>query len=574
MALGLKQARPVTAFEFTVTTLTGIPATLAATVDNANGVLVEGTYDNTGLGYATTSGGSGTGCTVAVTIDALLVPTLSIVTAGTGYVATDTIVLVENVDFSSLGTGSLDTTVATIVGQAATTTVTVGGTGWITGDVVSASETSSDLLGSGITGTVTASALVGDTPETGGVVSAFTVVDGGTGYVTADAETVTYIGTGEVGIADPVSYYNHNQYELGGVIEEYKTGNGLVVTVAETLGVIDTLTAVDGGYNYRVGDVVAISGGVAGTGVVATVDALGTVLTLTVGGAGTGYSDGNENTVFVSRKLNQVATGVYVGSNSDNDPTVTVVRKADQQQLQVQKRTIDNGTITVFSEPTTVNAYGEVVGNTIRAEDITDEYRCVAVYLSDGVTSRFVWDTTTAQAGNRESYGFCREKTAAELAGDALVTADCPAGYVHSGGNCVTVAFGTVNTNELAGTITSKVAREQCVAGGNWYEPKAANGSRCIEAVADNFSLANFAYTTNSSAQDYAATVCQQMGYDWKPVLRTCVAAQDVTTLTTQATCTAAGHVWVAGTCYNKADFGDGYSRQGNEGNTTTKIPK
>ena len=80
------------------------------------------------------------------------------------------------------------------------------------------------------------------------------------------------------------------------------------------------------------------------------------------------------------------------------------------------------------------------------------------------------------------------------------------------------------------------------------------------------------AVATTSSAQDYARTICKQMGYEWHQTTYTCHDVTDVTTLVTQATCEAAGHVWVAGTCYNRADFGDGYSRQGNEGNTDPGV--
>jgi hypothetical protein len=482
-------------------------------------------------------------------------------------------------------TGGLafDFTVATNAITVAT--VTAGGFGYAIGDTITPADISSEaVVDTGVLPTdfVLTVATVGDAMT--GDIATFTITGGGTDGTDGDGTANVDLGS-ESGVSDNTDYFDHTTYEQGGQIDEYKKGNGLIVTVAQTAGAIDTLTVVVAGTNYRVGDRVEISNntnqgnnGVGGIGVVATVtdEAVGDVATLTVEAAGTGYADGDQNTAFLSRVLNQTATGEYAGSNADNDPTVSVGRLPDGQQWMVQKRYIDGGTIEVFAEPTTVNSVGDIVGNTIRAEDITDEYRCVAVFLSDGVTPAFVWDTSATGDAAQAGYGFCRCKTAAELAGDALVDADCPAGYVHSGGNCVVRAFGDVNTDEGADTINAKLAAEQCLAGGNYYEPNAAKGSRCIEGVADNFSLANFSFTTTSSAQDYAATVCQQMGFDWEGAPSyTCVDPVDVTTLLTQDTCAAAGHVWVAGTCYNKADFGDGYSRQGNEGNTDPdKLPK
>lgn len=585
MALGQQQGRPVTTFQFQVNALTGKVATAAAFVDT-----LDTATDDTYLGVASTSDGAGTGATFDVVVSGNAVDTVTLAAPGSGYAVGDTLVI----GFASItgaSSGTVASTVATVVGEVATLNAFSGGTGWVVGDVVSASELSTDsTAGAGLSVTVSAaSALNYDSPETGGVPSAATVLTGGVDYEGSD--TLNYIGAGEVGVSDKFTYYDHTQYELGGNIEEYKEGNGLTVTVSETSGPITGLAVNTGGANYRVGDTFAVSPtlttgtGAGGIGVVATVDANGAVLTMTVGTAGDNYDDTEvANTVFLTRTLNTMATGEYAGSNSDNDPTVTVGRLADQEQLIVQQRDIDGGTITVFAEPTTVNSVGQVVGNTIRAEDITDEYRCVAVKVSDGINPRFKWVTSTTGDANGASYGYCTERTVAELNADATtkVDADCPAGYVASTTNCVVVAIATVNSKEAifdadrttdgsTGT-NNKTAMEQCLANGGYYEPNAASGSRCIDAsTPGNFSLANFAYGTVSSAQDYAATVCRQHGYDWITPTMVCQAKTDPTTLVTQATCAAAGHVWVAGTCYDKADFGDGYSRQGNEGDVNTQ---
>jgi hypothetical protein len=426
--------------------------------------------------------------------------------------------------------------------------------------------------------------VVGSVDANGAILTVATVVTDATSAADGGINAVFAVVPTE-GLGD--DYFDHDQYEEGGQIDEYKTGNGLIVIISESSGPITSLGVGIDGQDYRVGDRVSVSpsgstgNGSGGIAVVTDVDLDGGVNTLSIEDGGDNYDDATDaNTVFLTRKLKTTATGKYEGANADNDPTVSVGRLPDQAQWKVQKRYIDGGTIEVYAEPTTVNSVGDIVGNTIRAEDITDEYRCVSVYLSDGVTSRFEWVTEAGETGNKGEYGFCREVAAGSIS-TALIDADCPAGFVESTGSCVVVVYTTVNTDEGADTINAKEAYEQCFAAGNWYEPSAAKGSRCIEAVADNFSLDNFAFTTNSSAQDYAATVCQQMNFDWVKIdLGTpannfsCFAKADVTVFGTQQNCADAGHVWVAGTCYNKADFGDGYSRQGNEGNTKNKLPK
>ena len=92
---------------------TGWVTAIGATVDNTNGTLSDGTYTNGGAGYASTTDGSGTGATYNVTITGST-PTLVLNAVGSGYTATDTIVVAESVDFSTLATGTLDSTVSTV----------------------------------------------------------------------------------------------------------------------------------------------------------------------------------------------------------------------------------------------------------------------------------------------------------------------------------------------------------------------------------------------------------------------------------------------------------------------------
>ena len=593
MALGKQQSRPVNPnddFGFSVLAYTGaIVTTDAFALNTLVGLL------NTAETLSAVVDAGANAATFDITSDGLDAGlgslTITLVSGDTGYAIGDAVSLPLS-GFTNVTGGTVDATVVSVTADTVTfdTIVGTGTVGFQALDVIQANELSG---GSGTGLSVKVSTVDGN-----GLPTAFTVEAFGDGlYETADA--LTYIGSGEVGISDSSKYYDHDQYELGGQIDEYKTGNGLTVTITVAGDALASVTTLDGGVNYRVGDVVELgnntnltSAGI-GSAQVDTVDEFGAVTgTLTIVTAGAGFVAGNENTAFVSRKLNQTATGEYAGLNADNDPTISVGRLPDGEQLIVQQRDIDGGAVTVFAEPTTVNSYGDVVGNIIRAEDITDQYRCVAVYLSDGATSRFEWVTSATGDAAQEGYGYCREIAGGDVAG-ALEDADCPAGWEWDAGTgCQVRALADVNADEVlyaadsATGINPKVAAQQCFAGGNWFEPNAVVGFRCIDGTnPDLFSYTNASYalvdvdgnavTTNSSAQDYAAVVCQQMDFDWSGApAYTCQAKVDVTGLTTQADCADAGHVWVAGTCYNKADFGDGYSRQGNEGDTKNKIPK
>ena len=92
---------------------------IGATTDNTNGTLSDGTYTNGGAGYASTTGGSGTGATFNVSI-ASGTPTLVLNKKGSGYAASDTIVVAESTDFSTLATGTLDSTVSTVTDNSGT----------------------------------------------------------------------------------------------------------------------------------------------------------------------------------------------------------------------------------------------------------------------------------------------------------------------------------------------------------------------------------------------------------------------------------------------------------------------
>lgn len=89
--------------------------TAGAVTLTSTGTLSDGVYDNGGLGYPTTTDGSGLGATVEVTISGTgTVAVFAIINGGTGYVVSDTLVVDEHLDFSDQNTGTLDSDVNTI----------------------------------------------------------------------------------------------------------------------------------------------------------------------------------------------------------------------------------------------------------------------------------------------------------------------------------------------------------------------------------------------------------------------------------------------------------------------------
>lgn len=230
-----------------------------------------------------------------------------------------------------------------------------------------------------------------------------------------------------------------------------------------------------------------------------------------------------KSTYTPRERTESLAAGTFVGDPStdptaesalrqdDNASTIKVVLKADQAQLAVQKKYIDGGTITVFAEPTTVSADGVVVGNTLRLEDITDEARCVAA----GGT----WHTDGKGGSTGSNYGYC---------GDV-------------------VAF------------SATMDKTQCIAQGFIFDnvlDVCVNSDGTDEAVVE-------AYLNGGAGDSYVGdqklAICKQQGHYWNGTA--CVATGSIdfgVTYTTQATCSANGGVWIAGTCYSPEGFGNG----------------
>jgi hypothetical protein len=159
--------------------------------------------------------------------------------------------------------------------------------------------------------------------------------------------------------------------------------------------------------------------------------------------------------------------------------------------------------------------------------------------------------------------------------GDVVVVGD-DAGVTFT----VTEVAGYTVTNDtrggviVSGTLTGTVSTK-----GDGAQTGTAADARCIDATtADNFSLANFNYPMQSGAVDYARTTCKQYGHQWVSIdssgtpVYTCVAWADPTGFT-QDQCTDGGHVWIAGTCYDGAEFGDGMNRDSSFQQDPTQKP-
>lgn len=99
---------------------TGSITAIGATTNNTNGTLsADATYTNGGAGFASTTNGLGTGATFNVVITGG-VPSLVLNKAGIKYSPADTIVVAENIAFSTLATGTLNAAVSTISNNAGT----------------------------------------------------------------------------------------------------------------------------------------------------------------------------------------------------------------------------------------------------------------------------------------------------------------------------------------------------------------------------------------------------------------------------------------------------------------------
>jgi hypothetical protein len=351
---------------------------------------VNGVYSN-----VTLTGGTGTGARATITVSGGLVTVVTLTYAGVGYTASD-VLTTANTNLG--GTGSAFNVVAATVssssgfqctalsvstGSVGSVTLTSDGSGYVAGDVLSASSTN---IG-GVNGTI--SALGGITPgnyytssttasvtaSIAGTVMTVTVVGSGalvvgqtlsgTG-VTADT-TITSFGTGTGGVGTynvsasqtvasttisalgifrntpltggsgtgataNVTITNGQVYSMTMVNNgiNYAVGDNLSATFAGSTNGIATISAVTGGTNYTNGTYtgVSLTGGT-GTGAKATiVVSSNSVFSVTLTTAGTGYTVADAmsaSATVIGNGINTLNTATLVGGANYTTGTYTGV---------------------------------------------------------------------------------------------------------------------------------------------------------------------------------------------------------------------------------------------------------
>jgi hypothetical protein len=476
-----------------------------------------------------------------------------------------------------------------------------GGSNYMVGDVLAVINGSSSSTGL----TITVTGIEGGySPSVAGVgaITSFTYVEDA-GWVSADSGEYTVAGATFTLGSD---YVDHTEYELGGNVQEYISGSGLLVEVTAVDGDggvtgVDVATN-DNSKNYIAGSQVRVIQGDNDTALLSidTVDTAGKVLTLSVLNLGEGYtaeddlvaSEDSLKTDSPEVYWQGTFTGIYdpnaapSTTNKSNDPRITVARPADKPQLAIQKGYIDGGKTVVYAEPTLVDANGEVVGNTLRAEDMTDRPRCEA--------NGFIWEIGSTGDADQGGYGYCREMTVAEAvtfwAGNATSFDDCPAGTIFDGtDSCVALdatsaSASTINAAVTSGDLNEEKAMRDCEVSGSFWD--ITTGTCIAGDTPANFDMGTFTFgsvtpgktgSSNGSKRDYLANACRNLGYIWKYDTNTCVASPtqaELDLLTTQVACKNAGFTWIAGTCYNPNDFGDGQNRAATAQQDPNVAPK
>ena len=312
-------------------------------------------------------------------------------------------------------------------------------------------------------------------------------------------------------------------------------GVELAVTISSSTVTVATATV--GGFGYVVGDTIEPADITSETpdvaGIlpddflltVATVNSGGGIVTFGITTAGTNGTDGDltaeidegtevgvpsadfsdhdqyEAGGIVEEYIDATQTGGKPkGVLGPNQVLVKNVLKADQPQLVVQKRMIDGGTTTVWAEPTLVDSKGNVVGNTLRAEDITDEARCDA--------AGFTWTLGSTGDADQADYGYCVEDLS---------------------------------------TFDATLLEDECVRSGFYFDVELTEGT---DACIDTGTAANL--TT------YGEVVCKEGGYIWDGTDCVTFVSIDFAGAADQDACVALTGLWIAGTCYSPEDFGNG----------------
>ena len=353
----------------TITVLTASLKNTVATLNNAT--LTAGSGYTTSSGVSTTVvSGTGTGLTVNIVADGSSgVASVVINTSGQNYSA-GTLVSIDNglngsvlsFDNGTLDGGTGQTTRTNVTtfggnGTGLTVNVTANGSGIVTAVSVNQSGSGYDindqifippvatgsvltldnatLVGGGgftsATGVITVGAGTGltvDTTAVGGIITAVTINNPGSGFNAGDIITIPTVVPGVVLAFDEVSLFRgRGQTDRTNVITTGGAGGGLSVDVTvNEFGLIDTIAINNAGTGYvvgntisipppiigdvrTVGNIVAGTGYISGTNVATTTTGAGTGLTLdvtasaggitavTVNARGSGYVAGDSITV-------------------------------------------------------------------------------------------------------------------------------------------------------------------------------------------------------------------------------------------------------------------------------------
>lgn len=312
------------------------------------------------------------------------------------------------------------------------------------------------------------------------------------------------------------------------------------VVAVDVNGAVTSIEVTDGGANYFVGDVLdTFTGSAAGTGLELTVDSIdagGAITGVTIGGAsvvdyvalealtdgttitglGSMYYDHNqyeaggivsEYTTYPNGPLadgkpsSYTPQGSFANYDAEDVPTIKVVRPADQPQLIVPRW-----------EPTIVDGDGvTVIGNTIRAEDIYDEDRCIA--------AGFTWETDPTNLG-LSNYGYCKA---------------------------------------LAIVFDAGLPQTECEAGGFYYDNIA---NTCVDPTVETDIQAYIVAQGYDANIRQAEAICTSFKGYWNGTVCSNTfptTVNDVyTAYTDQDACVAAKGIWIAGLCYNPTKFGNG----------------
>ncbi len=426
---------------------------------------------------------------------------------------------------------------ANVDGEVESVAITTAGTGYQVGDILNLFTGSVAGLGAQFT-------VTGINYATGAITSVSITAAGGAGgdnYVDNEilTDATTTINSAD-GFGATADYYNLYSYELAGTTtSEYAAvGTGLTLDYTVTGNVV-TLSGDSignsAGANYKVGDIVYVSGDTGVKFAVTTVNA-GAVTGLAIIADYSTKSNAtytNQTSVLVDRN-----TLAPTGTLTAKQQKVKTLTTSAAPKKKVQFNLI-NG-VKVFAEPAIVVSGGTLEGRDLRAEDIGDAERCYA--------AGYDWVHVTEVDGTRGEYGYCVQPASAFAS--TLSKAEC-------------------ERSGFFWDIDSGASPNQCVNisdktdGGAW--------DIFVTTTVPGKAAPNEALYSTKYGPDYLEALCRLGGMSWNGTSCEAFATTDHASLVTQATCVAKDGVWIAGVCYSPATFGNGQGGDWSQ-KTRTKV--